>query len=430
MRVLITNNTLAGRAGSELYVRDLATAVLDRGITPIAYSTQLGDVAEELRRATVPVIDDLDALATPPNLIHGQHHLETMTALLRFPGVPAIYFCHGWLPWEEMPPRFPRILRYIAVDHTCRDRLVCEHAIPEDRLRVLLNFVDLERFKPRGALPARPARALVFSNSASEQTYMQAAREACQQAGIALDVIGFKAGNVCAHPEAVLGGYDLVFAKARSALEALAVGAAVVLCDAAGVGEMVTTNNLDRLRPLNFGIRALREAVSAEALAREIARYDANDAAEVSRRIRATAGRDAVIDELVSIYQEVLAESAGQPNDAIAEYHAASAYLRAQAPRLKERDGLWIAYQAIQKERDRLQTERDRIQAERAVLRAELAASNEQVGIQHQQSSATQAELERMRNTLGWRLLNRYGPVKHRFVLPAYHRLKKLLKAE
>jgi Glycosyltransferase Family 4 len=430
MRVLITNNTLAVRAGSELYVRDLATALLDRGITPIAYSTQLGDVAEELRRATVPVIDDLDALATPPDLIHGQHHLETMTALLRFPGVPAIYFCHGWLPWEETPPRFPRILRYIAVDHTCRDRLVCEHAIPEDRLRVLLNFVDLERFKPRGALPARPARALVFSNSASEQTYMQAAREACQRADITLDVIGLSAGNACAHPEAVLGRYDLVFAKARAALEGLAVGAAVVLCDAAGVGEMVTTENLDRLRPLNFGIRALREAVSVEALAREIARYDANDAIEVSRRIRATAGRDAVIDELVSLYHEVIAESAGQPHDTIAEYRAASAYLRAQAPRLKERDGLWIAYQAIQKEQERLQTERDRIQAERETLRAELAASNERVGIQHQQLSATQAELERLRNTLGWRLLNRYGPIKHRFVLPAYHRIKKLLKTE
>src|SRR2546430_4332475 len=32
-------------------------------------------------------------------------------------------FCHGWLPWEETPPHFPRILRYVAVDHTCRDRL-------------------------------------------------------------------------------------------------------------------------------------------------------------------------------------------------------------------------------------------------------------------------------------------------------------------
>lgn len=42
LRILITNNTLANRAGSELYVRDLATALLDGGHTPIAYSTILG----------------------------------------------------------------------------------------------------------------------------------------------------------------------------------------------------------------------------------------------------------------------------------------------------------------------------------------------------------------------------------------------------
>src|SRR5207248_5224865 len=104
-----------------------------------------------------------------------------------------------------------------------------------------------------------------------------------------------------------------------------AVGAADVLCDATGVGEKVTTANLDRLRPLNFGIRALREPVSPDALQREIARYDASDAGEVSRRIRASAGRDTVIDEIVSLYHEVIAESAGQPHDALAEYRAASA---------------------------------------------------------------------------------------------------------
>src|SRR6185369_6813417 len=131
--------------------------------------------------------------------------------------------------------------------------------------------------------------------------------EACRRAGITLDVIGMKAGNVCARPEDMLGVYDLIFAKGRSALEGLAVGAAVVLCDAAGVGEMVTTANLDRLRPLNFGIRTLREAISVEALARQIAHYDASDAGEVSRRIRATAGRDAVVDQIVSLYHEVIA---------------------------------------------------------------------------------------------------------------------------
>src|SRR5205809_375952 len=54
LRILITNNSLAMRAGSELYVRDLATALLARGLTPIAYSTELGDVARELRAPRPP----------------------------------------------------------------------------------------------------------------------------------------------------------------------------------------------------------------------------------------------------------------------------------------------------------------------------------------------------------------------------------------
>jgi hypothetical protein len=55
MRVLFTNNTLAGRMGTELYVRDVAVALLKRGHQPIAYSTILGDVADELRAAGIPV---------------------------------------------------------------------------------------------------------------------------------------------------------------------------------------------------------------------------------------------------------------------------------------------------------------------------------------------------------------------------------------
>ena len=106
MRILITNNTLADRAGSELDLLDLRGASRIRGHTPIAYSTHLGAVADELRRATIPVVDNLENLS-PPDIIHGQHHLDTMTALLALPGVPAIYVCHGWAPWQERPPLFP-----------------------------------------------------------------------------------------------------------------------------------------------------------------------------------------------------------------------------------------------------------------------------------------------------------------------------------
>ncbi|HET7114562.1 MAG TPA: glycosyltransferase [Pyrinomonadaceae bacterium] len=329
LRILITNHFLRGRTGSELYVCELATNLLRRGHSPIVYSPQLGHTARELRDATVPIVDNLDAIGSAPDLIHGQHHVETMSALLRYPNTPAVFFCHGWLPWEETPPKHPRILRYVAVDDTCFDRLVSESGIPDDRVSVILNSVELEEFLPRAPLPAKPARALVFSNGAKESTHLGAVREACRRSGLSLDVVGAGAGNVAARPQDVLGQYDIVFAKARCALEAMAVGSAVVLCDIKGAGPMVTAAEVDRLRRLNFGIRTLRERIDADVLEEQIARYDPHDAATVSQRIRDTAGRGAAIDQTLGLYQEVINEFlAGGGRDHDAEARAEAAYLR------------------------------------------------------------------------------------------------------
>jgi len=329
LRILITNHFLRGRTGSELYVCELATNLLRRSHSPIVYSPQLGHTARELRETTVPVVDNLEAIGSAPDLIHGQHHVETMSALLRFPNTPAVFFCHGWLPWEETPPRHPRILRYVAVDDTCLDRLVSESGIPEERVSVILNSVDLEQFLPRTTLPATPARALLFSNGAKETTHLGAVREACRRSGLTLDVIGEDAGNVATRPQDLLGQYDIVFAKARCALEAMAVGSAVVLCDVKGVGPMVTSSELDRLRRLNFGIRTLSEKIDADVLEKEIGRYDPSDAATVSQRIRDTACRTAAIDQIVALYEDVIREfESSDARDHDAEARAEASYLR------------------------------------------------------------------------------------------------------
>jgi hypothetical protein len=252
-----------------------------------------------------------------------------MSALLRFRSTPAVFFCHGWLPWEEAPPRHPRIVRYVAVDDTCLDRLVAESGIAEERVAVILNSVDLDQFLPRPSLPAKPARALVFSNGATESTHLGPVREACQRSGLTLDVIGADAGNISARPQDVLGQYDVVFAKARCALEAMAVGAAVVLCDTAGAGPMVTSSELERLRRLNFGVRSLRNNIDADVLQKEIARYDPADAAEVSRRIRTNAGRSAAIDQTIALYHEAIREfEENGERDCDAEGRAEASYLR------------------------------------------------------------------------------------------------------
>jgi len=337
LRVLITNRILQTRTGTEIYVRDLAASLLRRGHLPIVYSPHLGEMAAEIRAGTVPVVDDLASIGAPPDIIHGHHGLETLAALLAFPGVPAVAVCHSWVSWPDAPVIFPRIARYLAVDHTCRDRLVFEHGLAEDRVEVRLNAVDLAEFQPRGPLPIRPARALVFGNSAAG-AYLEAIQEACAARAIAVDVAGYRARTVLDRPQDVLGRYDVVFAKGKAALEAAAVGAAVVLADVSGIGEMVTTANLAALRPLNFGLRALRRQPSVDVVAGELARYDAADATAVSRRVRETAGHETLVDELLDLYAEVLAEREGAVDDPAAELRAASRYLEFLAGPLRQRD--------------------------------------------------------------------------------------------
>ncbi len=331
-RILITNLWLKDWTGTELFVRDIARGLLAAGHHPVIYSPRLGRLAAEIRKETIPVVDDLSKLAAPPDIIHGQHANETLTALLHFPNAPALYFCHDWYFDEDYPPRFPRILRYVAVDDACYDKLVYERAVPEDRAHLVSQFVDLARFAPRAPLPEKPRRAAVLCNHTKENDHLRAAREACARQGLTLDAYGAGVCQTCERPEEMLRDYDIVFAKGRAALEAAAVGAAVVVYWWRRLGPMVNTGNLERLRTDGFGMRSLSAQLTPEefgsSIERALADYDPADAAEVSRRVRENAGRDEAIKELLRLYEEVIAEYIASPPARELEGPAAAAHLR------------------------------------------------------------------------------------------------------
>ncbi|MBI3147828.1 MAG: glycosyltransferase [Betaproteobacteria bacterium] len=434
LRILLTNNTLSSRAGSELYLRDLAISLLKRGHFPIAFSMALGEIAEELRRATIPVVDDLDELNVTPDLIHGQHHLETTIAALHFPSVPVVHVCHGWLPWEELPPILPNVKRYVAVDDLCRERLLTSRGIPAARIEVHLNFVDMDRFKLRPPLPRRPESALVFSNYVIESPLLAAIRGACHRFGIGrVDVVGACSGNPLTKPEDVLGNYDVVFAKARCALEAMASGCAVIVADYAGLGGLVTTESVLGMRRLNFGARAMQKAcVEEEGVLRELSRFDSEDARRVSEWIRADADMAASVTRWIDLYREVLADQALSGIDERAAYYeaqlrAASEYLRRLAPvvkaradtedRLKQAEVLETRllqketeWSEVQKTVRRQSAESDATQAALRQVQAELdstrtALREGKTELETAQASlqGTNAELELSRSLLGQR---------------------------
>jgi len=311
MNILITTWSLAHFTGAELYARDLALALQRRGHYVAIYTIFEGRLAQTARAAGIAVITNLRDSPFVPDVIHGHHQPALLDALLRFPRTPALFVIHDADAARDAPIAFPRIRRFVAVDQRCLARIVEDEAgIPVEQCRLIPNFVDLDRFRPRPLLPERPERALVFSSYATHATHLPAVLAACERLGLPVDVVGRGVGNLIETPENVLGRYDLVFAKARCAIEAMAVGAAVVLCDFRGLGPMVTSGDFDRLRSMNFGAGTLVSPLEPDLIAREVAKYDRRDAALVCARIRSEAGLTRVADQLLDLYGEILADPA------------------------------------------------------------------------------------------------------------------------
>jgi hypothetical protein len=335
LTVLITNVRLDGRTGTETWVQDAARELQRQGHRPVVYTPRGGPIAEAIRRDSIPVLGDPRDLAEPPDVIHGHHTNPTLTALLAFPRTPAVLFIHDWDAWHDRPLRHPRIRRIAPVDATCADRAL-EEGFATEEVELVPNFVDLLRFSPRGVLPARPRRALLFDNQAHPTNHGGIIAAACEGAGITLDIAGAAAGTATDRPEEVLGEYDLVFAKGKAALEAMASGCAVILVNGRGVGGRVTSESFTAMRRLNFGRRLMREPVRPGVLAAHIAAYDAGDAAAVTARVRDECSLSATVTRLVGLYREVIAEQATAEDARDRELRDLGAYLRSIEVQLEE----------------------------------------------------------------------------------------------
>jgi hypothetical protein len=309
--ILLTNVTLASRTGTETALRDLAVGLKASGHRPMVYAPALGEIAAEIRSAGIPAFSQLEDAPREPDIVHGNHHVETVEAVLQFRRARGLFVCHDRRAHMSAPPKMGRILRYVAVDYHCLERLTGQYRIPAHLTRVIYNSVDTRRFVLRPPLPRVPQRALVFSNYAVPGPYLDAVRDACARLNLSLDVIGSGAGNSSSVPERVLCQYDLVFAKARCALEAMAVGAAVVLADTSGLGPLVTSADVAELRRWNFGARVLRDAIDPGAIVRQVQRYDADDAAVVSRYIRDRADLPGAVERYLHVYEELMNEPLG-----------------------------------------------------------------------------------------------------------------------
>ncbi|NUS22542.1 MAG: glycosyltransferase [Mesorhizobium sp.] len=302
MRVLITNLSVAQNSGTESVVELLADGLRGAGHQTMLLTTNLGDMADRMRRRGHHVVDRIAEIVDKPDIIHGQHLTPCLTALARFPDVPAVFSCHSSFFEVEAPMLHPQICHWIAVDEACRAKCL-SRGIPEDKLDLIYNAVDLERFRSRQPLPARPRRGLLLTKNFEHQ---QAVREACARTGIQLDELGPATNRYSNQIEKDLLSYDVVFATARMAIEAAAVGCSIVVCDARGFAGILDTRSMESWRRANLGVSLLNRPTTVENLMAAISSYNADDAAAVSAYFRDAAGSSYFVHEHLRIYDQVL----------------------------------------------------------------------------------------------------------------------------
>jgi glycosyltransferase involved in cell wall biosynthesis len=273
LSLLITNLALSGTSGTERFVVDLALGLSRRGEQVGVFAPVLGPTAEELRSVGIPVVAHPAGLPFEPRVIHGHHTHVALAALLAWPHARGGFVCHDARGWHDSAFVHPRLLAYAAVDELCRERIARETGLALEEVACIGNGIDLSRFRPRGPLPTRPRRVLLFSHSASTHSFLPQVQEACRHTGVQLDIVGQGSGNPVEHPENMLGRFDLVLARGRSAMEAMVCGCAVILIGSNGLGPRVTADAFNTLRRWNFGRKVLTDPLEPEGIAAHIASY-------------------------------------------------------------------------------------------------------------------------------------------------------------
>ncbi|MEH2470422.1 glycosyltransferase involved in cell wall biosynthesis [Nitrobacteraceae bacterium AZCC 2161] len=312
MRILITNCALRGRSGTEIVTMEMAVGLQRRGHEIAILSPLLGPSADQMRLAGIFVTDTVEQIPWTPHVIHGHHNHVFAAALCWFPSTPALFVCHSSQFWFDGPFLIDRVKRVFAVDEACRDRLIKGAVGNKGAVELLLNAIDLDCFLPRCPLPLVPRRALVLTKNVG---HIDLIRQAAFSTSLQLDEINVATGPAIENLSDCLTQYDIVFATARMALEALAVGCAVVVVDGRGLAGMVTSSNVDRWRRNNFGIRLLDETPTVASLIREISLYDPVDAANVARHIRKIASLSEYLDKVEEAHTQIAGQGSATAAD-------------------------------------------------------------------------------------------------------------------
>jgi hypothetical protein len=250
MKVLMTNNSLATRGGSESYLETVSSELRRLGHEVLFYSPDCGLVAERLRQGGFEVHDDVSGLLSDIDVIHGQHTNVVARVRERLPTHPLVFATHSWAIPIEDPIAELGAGAYVAFNELTRRRLAAHAATSGAEIVRLTQPVEVSFADgARDPVATTPRRAVAVSRRMTTVTTRLA--QVCAGLGIEFQRIGGDDGE-SPDPRQEMLAADIVFAMGRTALEGMAAARAVVVIDETSFGGWVSTSSYAALEADGF----------------------------------------------------------------------------------------------------------------------------------------------------------------------------------
>ncbi|PWW02079.1 hypothetical protein DFR52_102746 [Hoeflea marina] len=310
MRILIVNERMSKRTGTEIATRDLAQGLSHRRHEVVVLAEETGPLAEEVRAAGVPVTDTIAGIGMFPDVIHFNDLGMAVEVSSAFPAAAACLQWHRTVP-ATFSIAGTNISVLCGVSPRINEKMAWFGGVDTDGL--LNNTVDLTGFRARATpLPPVPGRWLLVGQQKRGYGLMLKLKWLAMRHGATLDLVGprffRRVSNLPEHTRS----YDLVFASGRCALEAACSGAGVIVTDYHGVADFLGSGRVKRYYQGNFSYRLFGSPVTARSLAAAIAEYDPEQAALASAWLRTHADLEVGLDRTLALYRLAIARRAGR----------------------------------------------------------------------------------------------------------------------
>ena len=266
MKVLFGTHQLEIRAGSELFTAELAYSIQARGHEVAVFTFFKGKFAELIEANGIPVFgpDDKTAIARfTPDIIQTCHLPCAHFLRSVVPDVIRVHVMLGVIPPLEAPPLDGGAFSLgLALSEEVVDRINQTPFGRDVDTAIFRNWFDdkavmtsARALKSHGRL-----RVAVISNHIAPEL-VDALAELEAAGGVEVDYFGVQRRSVVIDGK-FLTKYDLIISIGRTVLLAAACGVPCIMADIHGSDGLLTVNNLDHVRTVNFSGRLAKHAIT------------------------------------------------------------------------------------------------------------------------------------------------------------------------